>query len=80
MFPLLIGSTVEEERALVDVGQVKAALSSNLEQSFGTLPPSTAVIVHLLKHCCICVQLEAANPERMIQILPGTGAEAMGRN
>lgn len=81
MFPLLIGSTVEEARALVDVSQVKATLlTATWSMSFGTLPPPPALTVHLRKHCFICVPLEAANPERMIQILPGTGAEAMGRN
>ncbi len=38
--PLLLGSNADEARALVDVSQVKAAtFASDLEHSFGTLPP-----------------------------------------
>jgi para-nitrobenzyl esterase len=38
--PLLVGSNADEARALVDVTQVKAAtFASDLEHSFGALPP-----------------------------------------
>jgi para-nitrobenzyl esterase len=41
--PLLIGSNAEEARALVDVTHVKAAtFDSDLEHSFGPLPPAIA--------------------------------------